>query len=205
MGGLGTPQSLGALFGDSVLVWGPLLGLGTTFKVGDPIRDLGTSNFGSIPGFGDPIRIWGQCPKLGPLLGFGDPIRVWGPPSPCPLRSSGPSDPVPVPQALKVTMTKAPQSFRLQGHLQERLVAAVAAGGRQVLYEGPLRPLCPLAPNNVNTMAAAAVAAPSLGFDGVRACLVADPRWVTPGGDAGGTLVAPWWHLVAPTGGTNWG
>ncbi|NXG86660.1 ASPD dehydrogenase, partial [Stercorarius parasiticus] len=85
--------------------------------------------------------------------------------------------------ALKVTMTKAPQSFRLQGWLQERLVAAVAAGGRAVLYEGPLRPLCPLAPNNVNTMAAAAVAAPRLGFDGVHACLVADPS-------------VPDWHIV---------
>ncbi|NXK46085.1 ASPD dehydrogenase, partial [Chauna torquata] len=85
--------------------------------------------------------------------------------------------------ALKVTMTKAPQSFRLQGWLQERLVAAVAAGGRAVLYEGPLRPLCPLAPNNVNTMAAAAVAAPSLGFDGVQARLVADPS-------------VPDWHIV---------
>uniref|UniRef100_A0A8D0EY24 Aspartate dehydrogenase domain containing n=1 Tax=Strix occidentalis caurina TaxID=311401 RepID=A0A8D0EY24_STROC len=81
--------------------------------------------------------------------------------------------------ALKVTMTKAPQSFRLEGWLQERLAVAVAAGGRAVLYEGPLRPLCPLAPNNVNTMAAAAVAAPRLGFDGVCARLVADPRWVT--------------------------
>uniref|UniRef100_A0A8B9RZI1 Aspartate dehydrogenase domain containing n=1 Tax=Accipiter nisus TaxID=211598 RepID=A0A8B9RZI1_9AVES len=48
---------------------------------------------------------------------------------------------------------------------------------------GPLRPLCPLAPNNVNTMAAAAVAAPRLGFDGVRACLVADPS-------------VPDWHVV---------
>lgn len=76
-------------------------------------------------------------------------------------------------------MTKAPQSFRLEGRLRERLAAAVAEGTRSVLYEGPLRPLCPLAPNNVNTMAAAAVAAPRLGFDGVRACLVADPRWVT--------------------------
>ncbi|XP_014809526.1 PREDICTED: uncharacterized protein LOC106894983 [Calidris pugnax] len=85
--------------------------------------------------------------------------------------------------SLKVTMTKAPQSFRLEGWLQERLVAAVASGGRVVLYEGPLRPLCPLAPNNVNTMAAAAVAAPSLGFDGVQACLVADPS-------------VPDWHIV---------
>ncbi|XP_054664435.1 aspartate dehydrogenase domain-containing protein isoform X3 [Grus americana] len=83
--------------------------------------------------------------------------------------------------ALKVTMTKAPQSFRLEGRLREQL--AVAGGGRTVLYEGPLRPLCPLAPNNVNTMAAAAVAAPRLGFDGVRACLVADPS-------------VPDWHIV---------
>ncbi|XP_055664679.1 LOW QUALITY PROTEIN: aspartate dehydrogenase domain-containing protein [Falco peregrinus] len=83
--------------------------------------------------------------------------------------------------ALKVTMTKAPQSFRLEGWLQERLVAA--GGTRTVLYEGPLRPLCPLAPNNVNTMAAAAVAAPHLGFDGIQACLVADPS-------------VPDWHIV---------
>ena len=41
---------------------------------------------------------------------------------------------------------------------------------------GPVRELCPLAPNNVNTMAAAAIAATSLGFDGVYGRLVADPR-----------------------------
>ncbi|XP_027563783.1 putative L-aspartate dehydrogenase, partial [Neopelma chrysocephalum] len=85
--------------------------------------------------------------------------------------------------ALKVTMTKSPQSFRAQGWLRERVAAAVASGTRTVLYEGPLRPLCPLAPNNVNTMAAAAVAAPGLGFDGVTACLVADPS-------------VPDWHVV---------
>ena len=73
-------------------------------------------------------------------------------------------------------MTKAPQSFRLQGWLRERLEAALTSGGRAVLYEGPLRPLCPMAPHNVNAMAAAAVAAPGLGFDGVQACLVADPE-----------------------------
>ncbi|NXD46684.1 ASPD dehydrogenase, partial [Copsychus sechellarum] len=86
-------------------------------------------------------------------------------------------------QALKVTMTKAPGSFRAQGWLQERLLAAVAGGRRTLLYEGPLRPLCPLVPNNVNTMAAAALAAPRLGFDGVTARLVADPS-------------LPDWHIV---------
>ncbi|XP_068779531.1 uncharacterized protein [Struthio camelus] len=85
--------------------------------------------------------------------------------------------------ALQVTMTKAPQSFRLEGELRERLAAVMAAGGPGVLYEGPVRPLCALAPNNVNTMAAACVAAPRLGFDGVRARLVADPS-------------VPDWHVV---------
>uniref|UniRef100_A0A8V5GMX5 Aspartate dehydrogenase domain-containing protein n=1 Tax=Melopsittacus undulatus TaxID=13146 RepID=A0A8V5GMX5_MELUD len=77
--------------------------------------------------------------------------------------------------ALTVTLTKAPQSLRAAGWLRERAEAALASGTRTVLYEGPLRPLCALAPSNVNAMAAAALAAPSLGFDGVRACLVADP------------------------------
>uniref|UniRef100_A0ABM5GSB9 Aspartate dehydrogenase domain-containing protein n=1 Tax=Pogona vitticeps TaxID=103695 RepID=A0ABM5GSB9_9SAUR len=75
--------------------------------------------------------------------------------------------------ALTVTMAKHPDSFRLGGHLGE-----LAKGARQkrvVLYKGPVRQLCPLAPNNVNTMAAACMAAPSLGFDGVQGCLIADP------------------------------
>lgn len=33
-----------------------------------------------------------------------------------------------------------------------------------------------MAPNNVNTMAAAALVAFNLGFDGVEGCLVSDPR-----------------------------
>ncbi|XP_041379076.1 LOW QUALITY PROTEIN: putative L-aspartate dehydrogenase [Gigantopelta aegis] len=41
---------------------------------------------------------------------------------------------------------------------------------------GPVRDLCPLAPNNVNTMAAASIIASNLGFDNVIGCLVADPR-----------------------------
>lgn len=41
---------------------------------------------------------------------------------------------------------------------------------------GTVRELCPLAPNNVNTMAAAALAAAALGFDGVKARLITDPR-----------------------------
>jgi hypothetical protein len=41
---------------------------------------------------------------------------------------------------------------------------------------GPVRALCPLAPHNVNTMAAAAIAAHNLGFDKVQGQLVSDPR-----------------------------
>lgn len=78
--------------------------------------------------------------------------------------------------ALEVTMRKHPLSLKLCGALGERVAAMLAEGtaGEIVLYDGPVRPLCALAPNNVNTMAAAAIAAPALGFDGVRARLVAD-------------------------------
>ncbi len=45
-----------------------------------------------------------------------------------------------------------------------------------MVFEGSVRELCPLAPNNVNTMACAALAAHNLGFDKVKARLVADTR-----------------------------
>ena len=82
--------------------------------------------------------------------------------------------------ALHITMTKPAESFRLEEPLKSKLEAFVAsdpraAGGtRCVLYDGPVRGLCPLAPNNVNTMACAAVATwPVLGFDACRGTLVA--------------------------------
>ena len=43
---------------------------------------------------------------------------------------------------------------------------------------GGIRALCHMAPNNVNTMAAAAIAAHNLGFDKVQGKLIADPAWV---------------------------
>ncbi|XP_052568315.1 aspartate dehydrogenase domain-containing protein [Peromyscus californicus insignis] len=73
-------------------------------------------------------------------------------------------------QSLRVTMATHPDGFRLEGSL----AAAHSSGPRTVLYEGPVRGLCPLAPRNSNTMAAAALAAPSLGFDRVIGVLVAD-------------------------------
>ncbi|KAK8375718.1 hypothetical protein O3P69_008468 [Scylla paramamosain] len=76
---------------------------------------------------------------------------------------------------LKVTMIKHPSCFKLQGELyskNEQICEETAV----TLYEGSVRTLCPLAPNNVNTMAAAAMAAHNLGFDGVQGCLIADPQ-----------------------------
>ncbi len=48
-----------------------------------------------------------------------------------------------------------------------------------IVLIGSVRGLCPLAPNNVNTMATAAILAHNLGFDGVIGCLVSDPRYNT--------------------------
>ncbi|KAM6154423.1 aspartate dehydrogenase domain-containing protein [Erethizon dorsatum] len=73
-------------------------------------------------------------------------------------------------QSLRVTMATHPDGFRLEGPL----ATAHSSGPRTVLYEGPIRGLCPFAPRNSNTMAAAALAAPSLGFDNVIGVLVAD-------------------------------
>ncbi|XP_038059486.1 putative L-aspartate dehydrogenase [Patiria miniata] len=84
-------------------------------------------------------------------------------------------------KALTVTMTKHPHSFKLNGILKEKNDAVTDR--KTVLYEGSVRDLCPLAPNNVNTMAAASIAAHNLGFDGVQGRLVADPHLMD-------------WHIV---------
>lgn len=76
---------------------------------------------------------------------------------------------------LKVTMKKHPSSLKLVGEdINRKLQSAYDTKAPVVLYDGPVRDLCPQAPNNVNTMAAAAVAAHNLGFDGVYGCIVAD-------------------------------
>uniref|UniRef100_T2MK18 Aspartate dehydrogenase domain-containing protein n=1 Tax=Hydra vulgaris TaxID=6087 RepID=T2MK18_HYDVU len=77
-------------------------------------------------------------------------------------------------KALKVTMKKHPSSLKLNGELAE--MVKNMSGETLVLYDGPVRDLCPLAPSNVNTMACAAIAASNLGFDKVQGCLVADKR-----------------------------
>lgn len=76
----------------------------------------------------------------------------------------------------EITMKKHPLSLKLEGPLGIKVDAMLAAGtqGEVVIYEGPVRGLCPLAPNNVNTMACAAIAGHTLGFDGTSCRLVAD-------------------------------
>lgn len=76
-------------------------------------------------------------------------------------------------QALKVTMRKPPDSFKLNEPLKSKNEAVKSEA--VILYDGPVRELCPLAPNNVNTMAAAAVAAHNLGFDKAQGCIISDP------------------------------
>lgn len=74
-------------------------------------------------------------------------------------------------------MSKHPSCFRLTGDLPSDWMEGE---GRHVLFNGSVAELCPLAPNNVNTMAAAAVAAGTLGFNGVRGEIVSDTAWVLP-------------------------
>ncbi|ELK18496.1 Putative L-aspartate dehydrogenase [Pteropus alecto] len=74
--------------------------------------------------------------------------------------------------SIGITMATPLNGFRLEGPL----AAALGSAPHTVLYEGPVRGFCPLAPPNSNTVAAAALAAPSLGFDRVIGVLVADLR-----------------------------
>ncbi|TKR76715.1 hypothetical protein L596_017820 [Steinernema carpocapsae] len=86
-------------------------------------------------------------------------------------------------KGLTVTMIKHPNSLKVTGPLVELNNKAKQSDNPVILYDGPVRNLCSMAPNNVNTMAGAAVAAHTLGFDLVRAKLIADPQLVN-------------WHIV---------
>ncbi|KAA0705844.1 putative L-aspartate dehydrogenase [Triplophysa tibetana] len=74
-------------------------------------------------------------------------------------------------KALSIRMSKHPSCFRLTGSL---LTDWTEGEGRRVLFHGSVAELCPIAPNNVNTMAAAAIAASKLGFRGVTGEIVSD-------------------------------
>lgn len=71
---------------------------------------------------------------------------------------------------LRVTMRWHPSALRLRGSLLDKLAELRElpdfAAAQHLLYDGPVRALCPMAPNNVNTIACAAMATGSaLGFD----------------------------------------
>ncbi|XP_072298704.1 aspartate dehydrogenase domain-containing protein [Eucyclogobius newberryi] len=74
-------------------------------------------------------------------------------------------------KGLFIRMSKHPSCFRLT---KDVLSDWSEGEGRRVLFSGSVAELCPLAPNNVNTMAAAAVAAGALGFDRVQGEIVSD-------------------------------
>jgi len=63
-------------------------------------------------------------------------------------------------------MTKHPSCLKLNGEL--KLLNDSMVDKAVTLYDGPVRQLCPLAPNNINTMAVASMAACNLGMDKVR-------------------------------------
>uniref|UniRef100_A0A914CIT3 Aspartate dehydrogenase domain-containing protein n=2 Tax=Acrobeloides nanus TaxID=290746 RepID=A0A914CIT3_9BILA len=86
-------------------------------------------------------------------------------------------------KGLNITMIKHPNSLKVLGPLEELCQRAKKTNCPVVLYDGPVRLLCPMAPNNVNTMAGAAIAAHNLGFDNTRAKLIADPAMTN-------------WHIV---------
>ncbi|XP_053095268.1 aspartate dehydrogenase domain-containing protein isoform X1 [Pangasianodon hypophthalmus] len=74
-------------------------------------------------------------------------------------------------KALSIRMSKHPSCFRLAGNL---LSDWSEGEGKRVIFHGSVAELCPIAPNNVNTMAAAAIAASTLGFCGVTGEIVSD-------------------------------
>ncbi|XP_065190350.1 aspartate dehydrogenase domain-containing protein-like [Sycon ciliatum] len=76
--------------------------------------------------------------------------------------------------ALCITMKKHPKMLKVTEPL--RSLCDKVTDTVTELYSGDVRSLCPLAPNNVNTMAAAAMAAHNLGFDKVQGRLLADPH-----------------------------
>jgi predicted dinucleotide-utilizing enzyme len=86
-------------------------------------------------------------------------------------------------RTLTITMKKHPDSFKLNEPLRSKLIQERAKAGNYqkeiVIYSGPVRELCQLAPNNINTMAVGAIAAEHLGFDGVQGRLIADATLTT--------------------------
>eukprot|EP00003_Mantamonas_plastica_P011467 TRINITY_DN2118_c3_g1_i1.p1 TRINITY_DN2118_c3_g1~~TRINITY_DN2118_c3_g1_i1.p1 ORF type:complete len:147 (+),score=24.98 TRINITY_DN2118_c3_g1_i1:469-909(+) len=80
-------------------------------------------------------------------------------------------------EGLQVIMKKHPGSIKVVGEEYQQLVDDTInkdSAEEVVIFQGSVRDICPIAPNNVNTMACAAIAAHNLGFDNVQALLIAD-------------------------------
>lgn len=81
-------------------------------------------------------------------------------------------------RSLVITLRKHPDAFKLTEPLRSKLIYERAKSADRsneiVVYSGPARELCRLAPNLVNTVAVGAIVAEHLGFDGVQGRLVAD-------------------------------
>jgi aspartate dehydrogenase len=79
-------------------------------------------------------------------------------------------------KGLTISMKKHPSSMKLEPPLCDAVNEYINSPNEkeQVIYEGPVGKLCPLAPNNVNTMACAALAGHTLGFSNVKARLLAE-------------------------------
>ena len=133
------------------------------------IRDLGLLHLGADVFVGSPTAFAGEDLPIPADVACYVPVgALWGGEDILKMQSSL--------AGLTVTMAKHPEHLRTcVGELRERLDAYIADESRQeavVLYRGPVRQLCPLAPNNVNTMACAALV--GLGFDATTGCLIAD-------------------------------
>ena len=81
--------------------------------------------------------------------------------------------------SLSISMAFHPSSLKrvfgdLAISMKRHVKADNTTNGPVTVYSGPVRALCPMAPNNVNTMAAAALAAHTLGFDKVHGELIVD-------------------------------
>jgi len=82
-------------------------------------------------------------------------------------------------QGLSVTMRFNATALRLHTPLKEKLTAWLNDPALQeplLLYEGSVRELAALAPNNVNTMTCVALAGSRIGLDGTKAILWADKQ-----------------------------
>lgn len=81
-------------------------------------------------------------------------------------------------QSVKITMSFHPRSLRLTdsylAQLNDELGESENGAKARILFEGPARELCPIAPNNVNTIATAALI--GVGFDQTIGCLITDSR-----------------------------